>query len=275
MKTVIKAIEFGDREFSSKLELFKALQASATEIIDLKKAQLITSDSVKMLPFKEGVELGKSLTLEEGFIYPVINTTKYMDSHNDVHFNGIWDHSLKDQKGKIYYLANHQLEVGKVIAYPKDVEMMVEELEWKFLGADYPGKTQALIFKVNKNNIRLQDAKDIINEKIDIEHSVRMQYVTIYLAVNSEDSDYKEEKATYDKYISMVANKSVAEEKGYFWAVTEAKIHKEGSMVLAGSNDITPMIHAKISGPTDVTPKAEPPEGTQTKNNLLTNLLTN
>jgi hypothetical protein len=37
----------------------------------------------------------------------------------------------------------------------------------------------------------------------------------------------------------MIANKSAADEKGYFWAVTEAKLI-EISAVVIGSNRITP-----------------------------------
>ena len=70
-----------------------------------------------------------------------------------------------------------------------------------------------------------------------------MQYVKIDLAINSDAEDTIEEKAVWEKYISQIANKEAVIEQGYFWAVTEAKIYKEGSMVLAGSNDVTPMIY--------------------------------
>ena len=46
-------------------------------------------------------------------------------------------------------------------------------------------------------------------------------------------------------YINEIANKDKAIEQGYFWAVTEAKISKEGSMVLFGSNDVTQIIENK------------------------------
>jgi hypothetical protein len=50
-----------------------------------------------------------------------------------------------------------------------------------------------------------------------------------------------EEKENWDKYIGKVANVEQAEEEGYFWAVTEAKI-VEGSAVLFGSNRVTPTL---------------------------------
>jgi hypothetical protein len=107
----------------------------------------------------------------------------------------------------------------------------------------------------------MQDARDIVNEKIDIENSIRMIYVKIDLAVDSDDDDFKEEKAMFKKHIESIANRKAAEKAGYFWAISEAKIHKEGSMVLSGSNDITPMMQ-KESEPLEDTPP-EPPKGTQ------------
>jgi ribosomal protein L37E len=40
----------------------------------------------------------------------------------------------------------------------------------------------------------------------------------------------------------MIANKADADLMGYFWAVTELKIRDEGSMVVKGSNDATPIL---------------------------------
>ena len=86
------------------------------------------------------------------------------------------------------------------------------------------------------------------------EHSVGMRYVNLEMAVNSEEKYYAEEKAIWDKYISEVANKEEAEQRGYFWAVTEAKI-VEGSAVVKGSNYATPTISVKENTiePTEVT----------------------
>jgi hypothetical protein len=106
-------------------------------------------------------------------------------------------------------------------------------------------------------------------------HSVGMQYVKIYLCINSEEAMYSSEKANWDKYYSQVVNKEVADEKGYFWAVTEAKI-VEGSAVVKGSNSQTPSLEIEIE-------KEEPSEDTQNtpeptndvtqKNELLKELL--
>ena len=71
-----------------------------------------------------------------------------------------------------------------------------------------------------------------------------MRYVSFDLAINSEAEWDKEEKALWDKYYPVIANKELADERGYFWAVTEAKI-VEGSAVVMGSNSATPTLETK------------------------------
>lgn len=246
--TVLKAIEIPGQEFETQEQMFRALKDNLQTISDAKKAVVREADTVKIGMIGAGSAV-KGLTLESGFVYPVINTTKFMDSHNDVHLDGIWDRSIKDVQGKIYYVANHKLEVGQVIAYPQDVKVMVQTVAWKDLGYGFDGTTQALIFKIKRDKIRMKDARDIIEEKIDIEHSVRMQYLKFSLAVNSSEPDFKAEKSNFDKHISKIVNRKRAEELGYFFAIEEAKIVKEGSMVLNGSNEATPMLLPKQTDP--------------------------
>jgi hypothetical protein len=258
---MIKSVDFPNRTFTSKDELFAELKANKEDLINLKRAKVKNADGLE-LKHSSKTEAIKGINLEDGYIYAVINTTKYMDSHSDVHMDGIWNKSVKEQQGKIFYLADHALELEKVIAFPKDVSMQLDMIDWKELGLNIQGQTQALIFKVAKDKIRLKSAKEIIEENITIEHSVRMQYVKLFLCINNEDEGYKEEKANWDTYSPFVVNKEEAEENGYFWAVTDAKIYKEGSMVLAGSNDITPLLQKEIEAVED-TSKDEPLKDTQ------------
>ena len=251
MSVVYKCLELPDQEFDSREEMFKALQENAENIIDLKKGKVIHSDSLKVAPVAS-----KGLNLEAGFVYPVINTTLLMDSHNDVHANGIWKATVKQQQGKIFYVADHKLEVTSVIAFPQDVQMMVKTMTWQELGFDFAGNTEALIFKIAEDKIRLPQAQDIIKERISIENSVRMQYVKIDLAINSESPDFKREKAVWNKHFNKIANKERAEEKGFFWWVGEAKIFKEGSMVLMGSNEATPLLLPEASPEEKIDPLA-------------------
>jgi hypothetical protein len=69
-----------------------------------------------------------------------------------------------------------------------------------------------------------------------------MQYVTFVTCIDDKRPEYKVEKANWDKYYKMIANKADADMAGYFWAVLELKIRDEGSMVVKGSNDATPIL---------------------------------
>ena len=244
----IKAIEFPNKTFATKKELFLHLKANEQNLISLKKAAIKSSEGCNFPLATKDNEAIKGLEgLEVGKVYPIINTTNIMDSHNDVHLPKIWNKSLKEQKGRVFYVTDHDLKVNSVVAFPKDVLMSVKTIAWTDLGQAYEGETQALMFEVDKENIKHEGALKIIEEKIDIEHSVRMQYVKLDLALNSEEKEDKAYKKVFDKHIDQIANKQLAIENGYFWAVTEAKIVQEGSMVLFGSNSITPMLEGSNS----------------------------
>lgn len=259
-----------NKHFESKNAMFKALKSSSNEIIALKKAAINNSVLKGQLSggvstsIKSGLE-SKSLQLKEGYIYPVINTTRYIDSHNDVHIDGLWNKSAKEQNGRVFYVTDHNLSVNSVIAWKDDVNILVQDIPWSAVGKSYEGTTEALIFEIKKDSIRNEQAKFIIESKKDVENSVRMQYVSIRLAIDSNDDELAENKAIFDKYIDSIANKDVALELGYFWAVTEAKIVMEGSMVLAGSNDATSIIQPEKS--TDI--NTEPEKSTQARKEYL------
>lgn len=254
-----------NKSFATKQELFNAIAESHKEIIGLKKAAIQKSCDKGQLGtfslFKVTEETKSLLGLKEDHIYPVINTTKYLDSHGDVHMDGIWNKSIQDQKGQLYYVADHELKTTSVIAFPADVNAFVKEVPWSFVGKDFEGNTQALIYEIPKSAIRLQVAKDIINEKQPVQNSVRMQYVKMRLAMDSTEKGHAEFKLNYDNHINHVVNKEQAIESGYFWLIDEAKISKEGSMVLFGSNDATPIQYSEAAVSTP--DKQEPPLGTQ------------
>lgn len=246
---MIKSATFPDREFATKEELFKELKLNEKKLIDLKKATIQKSAEKGQLStfelLKNDESIKEYIDAKDNYIFAVINTTKYLDSHDDVHMNGIWNKSVNEQQGKIFYIADHSLKINDVVAWNSDVEIMVKSLPFSFLGKSYEGNTEALIFAIDKNKIVHEGAKQIIENKRPVQNSVRMEYVKIELAIDDAQPDYAENKKTFDLYINEIANKDKAIEQGYFWAVTEAKISKEGSMVLFGSNDVTPIIENK------------------------------
>jgi len=173
----------------------------------------------------------------------VINTTKLLDSHDDVHINGLWTKNVKENPPKLL-LQEHKMSFNFVIS--DNVKASVETFTWKELGFKFDGSTEALVFNAQiekeRNTFMFgQYAKGYVKE-----HSVGMQYIKLFLAINSDMADLSEEKAIWDKYYPEIANKDKAEEKGYFWAITEAKA-VEGSAVVKGSNFATPTLEITAS----------------------------
>ena len=266
MSDTIKAIEFPDKEFGSKLELFKYLKENKDLIISNKKVNKTKSAPWKChVATKSGNAIKGLSGMEDGFIYPIINTTKIMDSHNDVHADGIWDKSLNEAGANVVYAQNHDLSIGNIIGFQKDVTPFVQMVAWKDLGEEFEGNTQALTYKVKVHDSAPAQAKAIIEDQIPIQNSVRMQYVKIDLALSSDDSDMETENKTFNSNIAGIANKAHAIEQGYFWLVTEAKVIEEGSMVVRGSNSATPITYpTKDIQPLKDTDKNEPLKDTQT-----------
>jgi len=239
------------KDFSSKEELFKELVKNEAKITDLKKGAIKNTDSISLFGVKDTESIKALSFVKEGFVYPIINTTNYFDSHGDVHFPNLWNKSLKDKAKKIFYVLEHELEVDSVIAFPNDVNAFVKTVSWNDLGRDYSGNTQALIFEIPKNKIQIEKISKLFDEQISFENSVRMRYINVQLAIDSTSRDYEKQKSLWDSRIDLVANKDVAKEQGYMWCIDEASIEKEGSLVLFGSNDATPVIYQKTDAVKD------------------------
>ena len=236
---MFKSVALPNKEFETKEDLFKSLKENKDKIIALKKGVVKYSQ-----PFSISNQTAtKNSRFDSGYIYPVINTTNVQDSHLDCHLKGIWNKTVNEQQGKVHYLINHKHEIGSVIAYPKDVEMIIENMNFKDLGSDYNGTTEALIFKTNVFDYSNNDAANVVKNKIPMQNSISMIYVKIEMGINSTDKDFAEEKKVWDKYHNEVVNKDFLYDNGHCFFISEAKIHREGSMVLAGSNDQTPILY--------------------------------
>lgn len=177
------------------------------------------------------------LKFDELLVKPIINTTKLMDSHYDVHLDGLWKKTLSENK-MIMHVREHQSQkYDYIISDGEDLKVYTKKFTWKELGYDFKGETEALIFdsivKRDRNAYMFnQYAKGYVRN-----HSVGMRYVKLVMAIN--DEDYGAEYEAWEKYFDLIANKEFAEEIGFFWAVKEAKVI-EGSAVPLGSNYATP-----------------------------------
>lgn len=230
-----------NKTFPTKKEMFKELQSRKTELIDLKKSAIKYSDGLPLFTPKTATKAAGSRQLQYGDIVSnVINTTLYLDSHNDVHLNGIWNQTVKQQAGNVFHVINHDLSIGSIVGYKNDVTMEVRKVSWRSLGYDVDGMTEALIFHTKITDKTNVDAFKAYRDNAPVQHSIRMEYVKLMLAI--DDEEMEEEYKVFQSYLPQVINRSTAEERGYFWVIQEAKISKEGSTVVFGSNDITPYL---------------------------------
>jgi hypothetical protein len=276
---MIAVKEFPDREFETQQDLFKALKENKKQLISLKKSIEKRADAISYTSnnvVSTEVEKSEDNNVQEPNkiqVKVVINTTNFIDSHNDLHVNGIWNKSVSDNANKGFlHLQEHDRDFDKVIS--DNAKGYIESITWKSLGFSYNGKTEALIFDSTIEKERNEFMFKQYSKGWVKNHSVGMRYVKIDLAINSESEYDKEEKEIWDKYYSVVANKEVADERGFFWVVSEAKII-EGSAVVMGSNSATPTISVenKTEADTITSEKQEPSNDTQKQNELLKELL--
>jgi hypothetical protein len=249
-------------EFADKDEMFEWLIAKKSILINQKKSAIKEADAVRtpggLFLFDKA---GTTIKADEGGIpasatrikvVAVINTTKVFDSHGDVHIDGLWNKSLKENKDD-YLVKSHQFNWEGIIS--DNVKVYTKTMRFKDMGIDLPGETQALIYEaiIDKSENELMFTK-YRDGKVK-QHSVGMRYVKMDMAIS--DPRYEKEHGVWEKYYGQIANKADVDAKGYFWAVTEAK-NIEGSALLRGANFATPTLSVTQA-------KGEPPMGTRDK----------
>ena len=273
-----------DKHFSSKEDLFKALAENETFIHDAKKSQVYKSfeKGLQVVTDQKQIEKAfdateKGIKFDSDYYYFVVNSANFLDSHSDVHVDGNWNKSVKDQQGKVYLVFDHSLKRSDIIAMKKDVGMFTAKISWDMLGKDYQGETYSLVYKVKKDKIINKEAKEWLEQGHELEASVRMQYVKIETAFNSDDQNYSKQKETYQTYYPQIANKEDFKEIEYFWVVKEAKNVMESSLVLFGSNSATGIVNNenKSEAVNDTTEIKEQSNDTQTdkKKNYYSHLI--
>jgi hypothetical protein len=273
---MFKSVYIKDKVFQTKEELFIELKANNDFIIDAKKSQIYKSCekgqsvSVKSIDLLKFSEENKALKLDENYYYLVVNSTNILDSHEDLHVNGIWNKSVKEIQGKNYLVEDHDLEISKVIVRKEHIEIFTAIVPFSILGKNYQGNTEVLVYKVPKNQVKNPIVKEWLDSGDSIEASVRMQYVTILLAMDSNAPDDATEKKNYDDYIGLIANKDEFEYISHFYIVKEAKNVKESSLVPFGSNGVTGKLESKNEPLNDTQDenKQEPSNDTQKRRRL-------
>ena len=235
---------FGDKTFLNKEELFSFVVANEDALKQSTRKSVSysvnKSGSVGFYEAKNenvcGVEIEKSTMIKpkEGFFYPVINSTMWMDSHLDVHLRGCYNKTVKDQNGKVQLIDSHQKGFHNLIAPPSAVNMLVKEVDWKLLGKNIEGKSECLVFEVDESKVIGKAQIEYARNEKNIECSFAMIYVKSAYAFDSDKPEYAEYKERWDKFYPMIANKEMADKYGVFNCVYELAIVGEGSLMLGG-----------------------------------------
>lgn len=273
-----------NKEFESKADLFKALVENESFIINAKKSQVYKSfeKGLQVVSDQKTIEKAfndseKGIKFDSDYYYFVVNSANYLDSHNDMHVDGNWNKSVKDQNGKVYLVWHHDFsKTENIIAFPEDIEMMTSKVAWNLLGKSYEGETYSLIYKVKKDKIVNENVSKWLKEGRKLQLSVRMQYIKLETAFNSDDSDYAKQTENYQKYYPLIANKDEFKEIEYFFIVKEAKNVMESSLLPFGSNSATAEISQtenKSEADKITSEQEEPSIDTQKQEELLKELL--
>jgi hypothetical protein len=242
---MIKSKYFKNKSFETKEEMFKEMRENLDLIIASKTAKIQKSCNkgigvkCQKIDLTKYQEKNKELVIEDDFYYIAVNSTRILDSHEDVHYDGIWDRSIDQIKSKNYLVADHKLEVLSTIVRKEHIEIFTAIVPFSAIGKPYEGLTQILVYKFPKNKVIIKSIQEWLDSGDDIEASVRMQYVKILPCFDSKDPEDAEYKKNYDDYINIIANKSDFDYIPYFFVIKEAKNVKEASLVPFGSNSIT------------------------------------
>lgn len=234
-------------KFKTQKELIDYLVKNKSELIEFKKATLKTTDhfgsSLLQVAAMKALNTNHTDDVASGIIKRTIigNTYNWMDSHSDVHADGVFAKSIAERQDKIFHLRDHEQKITAKVGKP--VSIYEKSVTWADMGVDFPGSTMALMMDSNIiKSWNEQVFAQYLGKEIN-QHSVGMIYQKLELAVNDPES--KQEFAVWQKVINKIANKEAAIKQGYFWYVSEAKLI-EISAVLSGSNELTPTMENKL-----------------------------
>jgi hypothetical protein len=265
-------------DFEARKDLFAYLRKEVSKIIAQKKALPTVSDN---LEFGYSIkEPSKSFTGTktkdaapdtesnpgELAVDIIANVSGWCDSQMDVMIKDNWKKSINDVGASgqklVYHLKDHgtfyQYTLDSIIG--KDCSLYTKDIDLSMFNFNSDvKKAQALLMTSTVCADYDQKAYNLYEDGEVKQHSIGLQYVKIYLCMNSEEAEDSQYKDNWDKYYSQVINKDKVDSKGYFWAVTESKI-LEVSAVLFGSNELTPTLN--VSGKDTFT---QPSRGTEEK----------
>jgi len=255
--------QFPDKKFTDKMDQTNYIKKKIKELTAIKATEYKTDSSctVKSELIKEFKPTIEPVTGDIIEVKAIINTTNVIDSHMDLHLQGIWNKTVKDNPYNPV-LKQHENKFESVLA--NKAKNINQSMNFKDIGVDIDFAMQANcnIFTIDKNKQPLMFDKYTSGE-VD-QHSIGMMYVDFDIAYYDESS--KKEMDFFNEMLAQCINPEIAEEAGYVWCVREAK-KREGSAVVFASNPLTPTLYVKNYQPQSSTGKNEPPLSTQKQQN--------
>lgn len=250
MKYALK--QFPDKVFTDKMDQARFIKSNLEAIKAIKREQYKTDAEYI---FKAGLLTGgfkpmiEDITSDIIEVKAIINTTNVIDSHMDLHLQGIWNKTVKDNPYS-YHLKQHERMFESVIS--SKAKNVNERMKFSDIGVNSDMEMDANInqFLINKADHPLMFKKYADGEVT--QHSVGMMYVNYDIAWYDEDSE--KEMNFFNEMKALAINPEVAEEAGYLWVHREAK-KREGSAVVFGSNPFTPTLYVKNYEPQSSTYK--------------------
>lgn len=270
MKKSISRIALTD--YASKSELFAYLRKNEGIVIAQKRAFPIMTDDLdfgynilsEVVPFASKATGTAAENPNELKVDIIGNLSGWCDSYMDVMIKDNWNKSISDLGASgqklVYHLKNHDYSTDSIVGKDATLYSKMIDLSIFNLTTDVK-KAQALM--MSSTVMREYDSKCFMlyRDKQVKQHSIGLQYIKIFMCMDSEEPEDAQYKENWDKYYPDVINKEKVNKSGYFFAVTESKII-EVSVVLFGANELTPV--ESMEGKAEDTP-IEPPVGTQSE----------
>ena len=244
-----------NKTFDTKELMFKALVDNEENIIASKKEHIYNKEEwvskngikgIQVISDQKQIEKAftdeeKKIKFDNDYYYFVVNSANYLDSHEDVHLDGNWNKSVKDQQGRVWLIWHHEFgKVENIIAFPEDIETFTTKVAWSLLGKSYDGETYCLIYKVLKTKLQSEKIVQWLNEGRKLQLSVRMRYREILFCMKSENPEYAKQNKNYNDIYPLIVNKDeFVDEIDYFFGIKQAENVLESSILPFGSNSAT------------------------------------
>jgi hypothetical protein len=242
-------------EFQTKGEAYSYLRQNAMKIIAQKRSLPTTTDDLDFgYCIKEDSKLFATKNKQDTAMVDgeipvevIANMAGWCDSQLDVMIKDNWNRSISDLGASGQRLFYHLKDHGEMYCYTLDCiigrnpELFTKMIDLSMFNfkSDVK-KSQALMMSSVVMETYDKKAYQLYKDHQIKQHSIGLQYVKIYLCMDSTEEQDTMYKENWDKYYPQVINKEKVDNYGFFWAVTESRIN-EVSAVLYGSNELTPV----------------------------------